>query len=103
MAAVQDRIVLFGDSITESSVPAESFGFGAALVRAYVRRLDVQVRGFSGYNTDLAVPILEAILAEKSTSKIKLLTIFFGANDAALESSPQHVSRYPALRKWTFR
>lgn len=58
--------------------------------------MDVLNRGFSGYNTDWALPILRQLLpTTKAQSKedcsIPLMTIFFGANDAALPFSPQHV------------
>jgi lysophospholipase L1-like esterase len=53
-------------------------------------------RGFSGYNTDWALPILRQLLPtvqeqQEQASSIPLMTIFFGANDAALPFSPQHV------------
>lgn len=63
-------------------------------------------RGFSGYNTDWSLPILRQLLptkkaqAEESCS-IQLMTIFFGANDAALPITGQHVplDRYRANLK----
>lgn len=49
-----------------------------------------------GYNTDWAIPILKQLppLASSrtpSTPRLLLLTIFFGANDAALPFTNQHV------------
>ncbi|KAH8555750.1 SGNH hydrolase-type esterase domain-containing protein, partial [Umbelopsis sp. PMI_123] len=63
---------------------------------AYQRTFDVMNRGYSGYNTDWALPILRQILPtveDQKTSKnrIILITIFFGANDAALPFAYQHV------------
>ncbi|KAI8984074.1 SGNH hydrolase [Mycotypha africana] len=65
-------------------------------IKAYVRKVDVLNRGFSGYNTDWALPILYQLLPTVKEQKseacsIQLMTIFFGANDAALPFSPQHV------------
>lgn len=91
-----DRIVLFGDSITQGSFDPEGFGSGSALAHVYARRLDVINRGFSGYNTEWCLPLLKRILpegVEKGQSKILLLIIFLGANDATLHQSPQHVVR----------
>ncbi|KAG2180901.1 hypothetical protein INT43_008481, partial [Umbelopsis isabellina] len=64
--------------------------------KAYQRKFDVMNRGFSGYNTDWALPILRQLLptAEQQTNsqnRIRLITIFFGANDAALPFAYQHV------------
>lgn len=58
--------------------------------------MDVINRGFSGYNTDWALPILRQLLPthkeqQDQACSIPLMTIFFGANDAALPGSPQHV------------
>lgn len=65
-------------------------------IQIYTRKLDVLNRGFSGYNTDWALPILRQLLPTVEQQKqqacsISLLTIFFGANDASLTFHPQHV------------
>ncbi|KAI8647040.1 SGNH hydrolase-type esterase domain-containing protein [Parasitella parasitica] len=91
-----NQIVLFGDSITQFSFDPELRGFGALLSNVYVRKLDIINRGFSGYNTDWALPILRQLLPthkeqQDQACSIPLMTIFFGANDAALDFSPQHV------------
>ncbi|KAF7725529.1 hypothetical protein EC973_009559 [Apophysomyces ossiformis] len=71
-------------------------GFGASLANAYQRKMDVINRGFSGYNTDWAIPVFRQLLPTKEdqareAASIRLITIFFGANDAALPISFQHV------------
>ncbi|KAJ7777555.1 SGNH hydrolase-type esterase domain-containing protein [Mycena maculata] len=92
-AKVQDVIMLFGDSITQ--VGWSDGGFGARLQHVYSRRLDVLNRGFGGYNTDWAIPILEQCLAtqddQQYVPKIRILVFWFGANDACAKPSPQHV------------
>ncbi|OZJ01973.1 hypothetical protein BZG36_04988 [Bifiguratus adelaidae] len=105
---LQDQIVLFGDSITQAShrisssfsFDPASNGWGAALAHEYQRKLDVVNRGYSGYNTDWALPLLASILplSGQVQASIALFCIFFGANDAALECSVQHVpvDRYMA-------
>ncbi|RPB08929.1 isoamyl acetate-hydrolyzing esterase [Morchella conica CCBAS932] len=88
-----DKILLFGDSITEQSYEqTRGFGFGAALADAYKRRLEVVNRGFSGYNTLHALDVLPKIIPLPSpSSRIKLTVVFLGANDAVLPGLPQHV------------
>ncbi|EJD06068.1 SGNH hydrolase [Fomitiporia mediterranea MF3/22] len=92
-APIQDAIVLLGDSLTQGGW--EPNGFAQRLASAYVRKMDVVNRGFSGYNTEWAIPVFEQFLAPTSkqsyTQKIRLLTIWYGANDACLPSSVQHV------------
>lgn len=61
-----------------------------------MRKLDVLNRGFSGYNTDHCKIILPKILEveNQGPSKVKLMALFLGTNDAL--STVQHVpvSRY---------
>ena len=82
------KILLLGDSITQMSFSPEG-GWGGRLSDRYQRRLDVINRGFSGYNTSW---LLEHAATEDGRSDlfdhgpggtVKLVTIFFGANDAA--------------------
>ncbi|KAL7271478.1 hypothetical protein RUND412_005762 [Rhizina undulata] len=88
-----DKVVLFGDSITEQSFEqTRGFGFGAAILDVYRRKLDVIPRGFSGYNTAHALHVLPQIIPPVSpTSRIKLMTVFLGANDAVLPGQLQHI------------
>jgi isoamyl acetate esterase len=80
--------VLFGDSITQGC----NSTLLAALSDHYSRRLDVLNRGFSGYNTALAMPVLQQFFPPStSTSHVRLMTVFFGANDATVPGDPQHV------------
>ncbi|KAF8466594.1 SGNH hydrolase-type esterase domain-containing protein [Kalaharituber pfeilii] len=88
-----DKIFLFGDSITQGAYDQSGgFGFAAALQHDYARKLDIVGRGFSGYNTSNALKILPSIIPPPSHSKIRLMIIFFGANDAVIEGrTVQHV------------
>ncbi len=84
------------------------------VVDLYARKLDVLNRGYSGYNTDWALPVLKQvrqdvifssrIILQSSThqiivkrefqphaERVRLLTIWFGANDACLPEFRQHV------------
>ncbi|CAE6472106.1 unnamed protein product [Rhizoctonia solani] len=88
-----DSIMLFGDSLTQGGW--EPGGFAQRLAYVYARKLDVINRGLSGYNTEWAIPVFKECFAksdvQSSVPKVKLLVIWFGANDACLEQSPQHV------------
>jgi len=64
----QDTIVLFGDSLTQMSWNPELGGIGARIADLYARKLDVQNRGYSGYNTDWALPVLKQIIVKTELS-----------------------------------
>jgi isoamyl acetate esterase len=91
------QFVLFGDSITQSSHST----LYPRLCERYLRRVDIINRGFSGYNTRHALPLLPLIYPTSTspslstsptpTPQIPLLTIWFGANDAVLKGNAQHV------------
>ncbi|KAI0637368.1 SGNH hydrolase [Trametes polyzona] len=92
-AYVQDAIVLLGDSITQQAFQPQ--GFATKLAEIYNRKMDVINRGLSGYNTDWIIPVFEQIFPtqheQQHVPKTRLLVIWFGANDAALPHSKQHV------------
>ncbi|MCL7031583.1 hypothetical protein MKW94_022416 [Papaver nudicaule] len=88
---MRPHVVLFGDSITEQSFKPD--GWGAALANTYTRKVDVVVRGYGGYNSRWALFLLQTLLVGYSNPPVAV-TIFFGANDAALlgrTSERQHV------------
>jgi lysophospholipase L1-like esterase len=81
-----DKFLLFGDSITEMSYNQEfGFNLAPALQHEYFRKIQVVARGYGGYNTEHARYIVEPTLdaEEAGGSEIKLMTIFFGTNDAS--------------------
>ncbi|KAH7102210.1 GDSL Lipase/Acylhydrolase [Auriculariales sp. MPI-PUGE-AT-0066] len=88
-----DTIVLFGDSITQGGW--EAGGFAQRLAYVYARKLDVINRGLSGYNSEWGLPVFEQIVPKKAEQPhvptMRMLFIWFGANDACLEQSPQYV------------
>ncbi|TFY74383.1 hypothetical protein EWM64_g9631 [Hericium alpestre] len=88
-----DAIMLFGDSITQGAW--EFNGIGARFAHVYARKLDVLNRGFSGYNTEWALPVFEKIVAkhheQQHVPPVRLLIIWFGTNDACLPGQPQHI------------
>ncbi|KZP24722.1 SGNH hydrolase [Athelia psychrophila] len=92
-AANQDVIMLLGDSITQGGWVAG--GFAQELACKYARKLDVVNRGLFDYNTKWAIPVFEQCFAKRHQRqhlpKVRILTIWFGANDAAVPPAPQHV------------
>ena len=75
---MRPSIVLFGDSITE-----EAFGeggWGASLANHYSRSADVVLRG---YNTRWEARVAARAVASIAGA-VSAVTVFFGANDAAL-------------------
>ncbi|CAI7674809.1 unnamed protein product [Penicillium pancosmium] len=92
VAKPYDQFILFGDSITQMSYNQEiGFGFGAQLQEVYARKLDVINRGFSGYTTAHAIKIFHQFFPSPQTTNVRLMTIFFGANDACVPGHNQHV------------
>ena len=104
---LRPRFVLFGDSLTQRSF--EDGGFGAGLTSAYQRKVlcrpalapiqlqkahadicwclvqaDVVLRGYSGYNTRWARFLLPKVFPIGASEPTKQVTVFLGANDAAL-------------------
>jgi len=84
-----DSIFLFGDSLTQGGWQAG--GFAQRLAYLYARRLDIVNRGLSGYNTEWAMPVFEKTFPKKGSpgSKVRLLVLWWGANDSCLRPSPQ--------------
>jgi lysophospholipase L1-like esterase len=60
-------------------------GWTAQLSEYYIRRCDVINRGLSGYTTRHARLIESHAISNEDLSRTSLLTIWFGANDAAVD------------------
>ncbi len=88
-------VVLFGDSLTQRGWGED--GWAAAVAHAAQRTADVFNRGFGGYNTRWArwlIPYIFPLGADDTAApgpKHLLVTVWFGANDAALPSESPHV------------
>lgn len=90
MSYGRSKILLLGDSLTQLAFE----GWGSKLADRYQRRADVLNRGMSGYNTRWYLNYAATADIWDEPGNVKLVTIFFGANDAALPdqgSSRQHV------------
>ena len=84
-------LVVFGDSLTQHGYRLDTAGWVAGLSDVLVRRVDVLNRGYSGFTTLQGVRILPAILGHHSLRPVDVLFIFFGANDACISGTEQHV------------
>lgn len=88
-----DKILLFGDSITQYSCNQElGFALAPALQHLYQRKLDVVVRGYSGYNTNQAVQFFHKVLEQEQ--RVRLAVIFFGSNDCATNEQNVPLDQY---------
>eukprot|EP00934_Nitzschia_sp_Nitz4_P007726 Nitzschia sp. Nitz4//scaffold161_size51353//18458//19192//NITZ4_006946-RA/size51353-processed-gene-0.71-mRNA-1//-1//CDS//3329537903//7716//frame0 len=94
---LRPAILLFGDSITQRSfgVGNIKYGWASLLSAIYQRRADILNRGFSGYNTTHALELLPRVFGSERVTDPNYLfiTVFFGANDAALPGERQHVPK----------
>ena len=85
--SVRPKILLLGDSLTQLSWD----GWGAHIAHVYQRRADVINRGMAGYNTDWFLHYVEQEKEDVFVPNVKLVVIFFGANDASDEQlNPRH-------------
>ena len=85
------QFLLLGDSITQFS----TLTWHAYLQTQYIRRLDVINRGLSGFTAPMGFQALQQLLPTTKTNlerpAIKVMTVFFGANDACVPGESQHV------------
>ncbi|KAJ1663300.1 isoamyl acetate-hydrolyzing esterase [Coemansia sp. RSA 1813] len=94
-----DTVVCFGDSLTQHGWDVTKHGWTAQIAQAYLRKLDIINRGFSGYNSRHGRILLPQILPQDAEqdpeknngSQIRLLTILFGSNDAQFAPYNAHV------------
>ncbi|KAH7474313.1 hypothetical protein KRP22_003997 [Phytophthora ramorum] len=96
-AQTRPVLLLIGDSLTEHGVNPDKSGWVTLLQNRYQRSADILPRGLSGYNTrwfiEYALPVIKRELSSDRISP-SLITLWLGANDAALADGPsarQHV------------
>uniref|UniRef100_A0A0G4HNQ0 SGNH hydrolase-type esterase domain-containing protein n=1 Tax=Chromera velia CCMP2878 TaxID=1169474 RepID=A0A0G4HNQ0_9ALVE len=94
------KVVLFGDSITQTSFDIGDWG--RQFASAYTRKADVINRGYSGYNSKYLRAIYPYVVP-KTSEPFLLSLLFLGANDVTDESNPQqHMSdeEYETNMRW---
>ncbi|MBN3311270.1 IAH1 esterase, partial [Amia calva] len=71
----------------------DSQGWGSAIANKLARKCDVVNRGLSGYNSRWAKIVLPRIMGSVDGQSVAAVTIFFGANDSALQdrNPQQHI------------
>ncbi|GMF45227.1 unnamed protein product [Phytophthora fragariaefolia] len=94
---LRPAILLVGDSLTEKGTIPKTNGWVTLLQSDYRRSVNVVPRGLSGYNTRYArsaeVPVIAGEISSGAYTPA-LITIWLGANDAALPNGSavaQHV------------
>jgi lysophospholipase L1-like esterase len=100
-----DKIILFGDSLTElsSDVLSLSFALTPALQHHYFRKLAVVARGYGGYNSEhLRHVLLPTLRAETAAGeRVRLLVLEVGTNDASMnEMQCVPVESYVKNLRW---
>lgn len=79
--------ILFGDSITQNGFDQELSGWVGLLSNYWIRKVNVLNYGYSGYNSRWALTMVDGIITERPG----FISVFFGANDAAIPESKQHI------------
>ncbi|KAK6524826.1 hypothetical protein TWF281_011724 [Arthrobotrys megalospora] len=83
-------ILFFGDSLTKNLWKTQAgYSVGAAISDFFSGRFQILERGFHGYNTANARFIVDDVIPPSGNTDIKLLVLWFGANDAILPTASQ--------------
>mmetsp|Transcript_99631 Transcript_99631/g.277418 ORF Transcript_99631/g.277418 Transcript_99631/m.277418 type:complete len:289 (-) Transcript_99631:105-971(-) len=105
--ALRRRALCLGDSITEMglTVPCGELGeagFVARIGALISRKVDITLRGFSGYNSRMALAVLPFALADFAGAAEPPLfaTVQFGANDAAGAGSVPNEQQHVPLEEY---
>ncbi|KAL0426248.1 UNVERIFIED_CONTAM: GDSL esterase/lipase CPRD49 [Sesamum latifolium] len=74
------KFVLFGSSIVQMGYNVG--GWSAVLADLYARKADVLLRGYSGWNSRMALQALDRIFPKDAAVQPSLVVVYFGGNDA---------------------
>ncbi|XP_057808148.1 GDSL esterase/lipase CPRD49-like [Salvia miltiorrhiza] len=74
------QFVLFGSSVVQMSYNVG--GWGAIFADLYARKADVLLRGYSGWNTRMALEVLDKVFPKDEAVQPSLVILYFGGNDA---------------------
>ncbi|KAL4114250.1 hypothetical protein PRIC2_014930 [Phytophthora ramorum] len=92
-------VLLTGDSLTQHGADVAKSGWAAMLQDKYSRTADVVTRGLPGYNTKwflkYIAPTIEREIRKRVYTTPSLITIWFGANDAALATGYDSETHVP--------
>ncbi|KAL2479476.1 GDSL esterase/lipase CPRD49 [Abeliophyllum distichum] len=79
-AAGRVQFVLFGSSIVQMSYNVG--GWGAILADLYDRKADILLRGYSGWNSRMALQVLDQVFPKDAIVQPSLVVVYFGGNDS---------------------
>ncbi|XP_057808134.1 GDSL esterase/lipase CPRD49-like [Salvia miltiorrhiza] len=91
------QFVLFGSSIVQISFKAR--GWGSILADLYDRKADIILRGYSGWNSRMAVEVLNQIFPQDAAVHPSLVITYFGGNDA-MRPHPSGVGPHVPLAEY---
>ncbi|KAJ8764124.1 hypothetical protein K2173_005030 [Erythroxylum novogranatense] len=74
------QFVLFGSSIVQLSF--SHGGWGALLSDIYSRKADIVLRGYYGWNSRLAIKVLDQVFPKDAAVQPSLIIVYFGGNDS---------------------
>ncbi|XP_021906325.1 GDSL esterase/lipase At2g38180-like isoform X2 [Carica papaya] len=72
--------VLFGSSIVQFGFSSQ--GWAAILSDLYSRKADIVLRGYAGWNSRLAVQVLDQVFPKDASRQPSLVIVYFGGNDS---------------------
>ncbi|XP_069146225.1 GDSL esterase/lipase CPRD49 isoform X2 [Solanum lycopersicum] len=91
------QIVLFGSSIVQFSYSHE--GWGSILTDLYSCKADIVLRGYGGWNTRLALLVLDQIFPKDATIQPSLVIVYFGGNDS-MKPDPNGLNAHVPLLEY---
>ncbi|KAL8504808.1 hypothetical protein ACS0TY_016121 [Phlomoides rotata] len=74
------KLVLFGSSMVQTSFKVG--GWGSIFADLYTRKADVKLRGYSGWNTRMALKVLDQVFPKGAAVQPSLVIVNFGGDDA---------------------
>ncbi|KAI3906614.1 hypothetical protein MKW98_009522 [Papaver atlanticum] len=74
------QFVLFGSSIVQLSY--RNGGWGAVLADIYSRKADILLRGYNGWNSRLALQVVNQVFPKDAAVQPSLVIVYFGGNDS---------------------
>ncbi|XP_057808141.1 GDSL esterase/lipase CPRD49-like isoform X2 [Salvia miltiorrhiza] len=80
VATRRPQFVLFGSSIVQMSFNVG--GWGAIFADLYARKADVLLRGYNGWNTGMALQVLDKVFPKDELVQPSLVILYFGGNDS---------------------
>ncbi|TMW59869.1 hypothetical protein Poli38472_004938 [Pythium oligandrum] len=94
---MRPQLLLLGDSITEYGSNWQNDGWICLLLNRFNRSADVCQRGMGGYTTQWFMDVVLATLLHDLATRLypALITLWLGANDAALLDGPAYKQHVP--------